>query len=366
MTSSSKQNPQEIENQTGNPETEALSLNMTSSYSRRNFVRTALMLGSSLAISGSAAFVLLSGRRGAGNGTGTPMVKGGFNGFDRESMVRISRQFDHEMQTTWNTTSAALWKAQENFEEALSDAGKFFAEEKLTRTNILSLVYDMARDHLDGGNRTDQWLESNFNPWLLPAIQRHENAMRIALDQFERGVFLTVDNRDRDLREALTSLREAERTDLAFEIDREAVRQNLRLAIATPGQRHSRGAAVAGAGLAIGVAGSLTQRLAGIVRQSLQRVLRPVVARIAARIAAAPLGTIPVVGWVLVGGGAIWTGVDIIRLSSQTKAAFEEGLNDVMVETRTEMRAFTDSLEGFLLAIQEEKSRADERLLAAL
>lgn len=252
-----------------------------------------------------------------------------------EIIERHAAILDRDLGLIWNQTDGELLAAYSLMAGELQKAGERFAEEKITRLEIVGLVQDMLRDYFDEAGRTDTWFGANLVPYLEPGLRRYGERVRAAVESFEVSLAQAIDTFTKQVVHELVQeggeareIQSPEEIMAAVEqiFERRGVRFGVSMAV---------GAMVMGAGGGTAGLGMLVAQISRKIQRQAVRVLRPVVAKMVARLATAGVGsTLPPLGAIVAAAGAVWTGIDLYRLHGRMQQAFRQGLLETIAEMK--------------------------------
>jgi hypothetical protein len=245
---------------------------------------------------------------------------------------------DRDLGLVWNQADGELLAAYSLMAWELQKAGERFAEERITRREIVGLVQEILRDYFDGGSRADEWFESNLVPYLEPSLRRYGERVQAAVERFEVSLAQAMDDFAKRVAHELakeggvgTGIQTPE--EILARVEEVFERRGIRFGLGM-----TMGVTLMGAGGGTAGVGLLVGQVARRVQRQAVRVLRPVVAKLVARLATAGVGsTVPPLGATLAVGGAVWTGVDVYRVRGQMQQAFREGLLETIGQMKEEL-----------------------------
>ena len=267
-----------------------------------------------------------------------------------EMIARHSEIFNDDLKLLSNQLLTEVNQLSSNLEKDFQSAGAQFSKDKITRINIATMITLMARDSVDEGNRFDDWLEENLNPYFQTAEENYQKGAETVMASFVDGLDGALGSFNRYLAAELnqpefSSLGIHSPEDLAERMQPVFSRQGL---IVSGHQI---------VGLTLMTAGGITHLVQQAVRKQarrlgriLLRVLRPIALRVAARaVASGATIAFPPVGIAVSIVGGIWSGVDVIRLRGRAQRAFQSELDAVIVELKNDVdAAFTTALSEVL------------------
>lgn len=246
----------------------------------------------------------------------------------RGDLDRLQRTLDRDLQREHRAMAAEL-----------EQAGAVFADEKLTRRNIVHLVSLMAMDHFDEQGRADAWFAEHLDPQMLPVMRRFEKRVQTRVDLFYQELANSIEDFERRSLQTL----QYHGVEINGGLTMAHVRRYTDPMLLEAGIRRTAGT-VAGTTVAIGgvtlaATGALTAAVAISIRRAAYRMLRPAVAKLVARLTAAySTAWIPIAGAVIATGGTFWSAYDVYKLRGDTIEGFKEGLQEFIDESQGELR----------------------------